>query len=82
MIGTGKGAEVATIEPDLVADQLLAARAGPVTGDRIDRLLAVLADARDLSRRLGSADREKFGEYVESIRTIERQMDKLSRMKA
>ncbi len=41
----------------------------------------VLADAHDLSRRLGSADREKFGEYVESIRTIERQMDKLSRMK-
>lgn len=42
----------------------------------------VLADARDLSRRLGHADRDKFGEYVESIRTIERQMDKLASMKA
>ena len=42
----------------------------------------VLADARDLSCHLGYADRQKFGEYVESIRTIERQMDKLSRMKA
>ena len=42
----------------------------------------VLADARDLNRRLGYADRQKFVEYVESIRAIEQQMDKLSRMQA
>lgn len=42
----------------------------------------VLADARDLKRRLGHADQDKFGEYVESIRTIERQMDKLAGMKS
>ena len=40
--------DIATLEADLVADQLLAARAGPLTGERVDRLLAVLADARDV----------------------------------
>ena len=41
----------------------------------------VLEDARVLRRDLGYADREKFAEYFESIRTIEEQMDKLERMK-
>lgn len=53
---------------------------GPVEDSRLVTDL-VLADARDLNRSLGSADRHKFGEYVESIRAIERQMDKLARMK-
>ncbi len=48
LIGTGKGGQVASIEADLLADQLLGVRAGPVTGERVDRLLAVLADARDV----------------------------------
>ena len=41
----------------------------------------VLEDARSLQRELGYADRDKFAEYFESIRTIEEQMDKLEQMK-
>ncbi len=41
----------------------------------------VLEDARSLQRELGSADRDKFAEYFDSVRTIEEQMDKLERMK-
>lgn len=42
----------------------------------------VLADARVLQRRLGRADRQKFAEYFDGIRTIEEQMDKLEKMKS
>lgn len=41
----------------------------------------VLDDARSLKHDLGYADRRKFDEYFDSIRTIEEQMDKLERMK-
>ncbi len=41
----------------------------------------VLADARAMSRRVGAADRRKLSEYLESIRSIERQMDRLAGMK-
>ena len=41
-------ANAATIEADLLADQVLLARAGAVNGERLDRLLGVLADARDV----------------------------------
>ncbi len=41
----------------------------------------VLDDARDMQRELGRADRRKFSEYFDSIRTIEKQMDKLEQMK-
>lgn len=47
--------------------------------DRITDL--VLADAQAMSRQLGGADRHKLGEYLESIRSIERQMDRLSAMR-
>ncbi|MFM7606520.1 MAG: DUF1552 domain-containing protein [Prosthecobacter sp.] len=42
----------------------------------------VLADAKSMARRLGRDDREKLGEYVESIRSIEVQMDRLGAMRA
>jgi superfamily II DNA or RNA helicase len=48
LVGTGKAATIATIEADLLADPLLTARAGPIHSERLDRLLAVLADARDV----------------------------------
>ena len=48
LVGTGQAGGIATIEADLLADQLLTARVGPVNGERLDRLLAVLADARDI----------------------------------
>ena len=41
----------------------------------------VLEDARSLRRELGYADRNKFEEYFDSIRTIEEQMAKLEKMK-
>jgi len=48
LISAGKAAHIASIDADLTADQLLGVRGGPVTGERVDRLLAVLADARDV----------------------------------
>ncbi len=42
----------------------------------------VLEDAKSLNRDLGHADRQKFAEYFDSIRTIETQMDRLEKMKA
>lgn len=42
----------------------------------------VLEDAHSLERKLGYADRKKFWEYFESIRTIEKQMDRLESMKS
>ncbi len=48
IIAAGGGGKIATQECDLVADQLLGVRAGPINGDKLDRLLEVLADARDV----------------------------------
>lgn len=42
----------------------------------------VLEDARSMSKQLGYADRQKFSEYFDSIRTIEKQMDRLESMKS
>lgn len=41
----------------------------------------VLEDARSLQRQLGFADRAKLTEYFDSLRAIERQMDRLESMK-
>ncbi len=51
LVGTGKAGHIATIEADLVADPILMARKGPISGERLDRLLGVLADARDVRWR-------------------------------
>ncbi len=48
LIGTGKASKIASVEADLLADPVITARRGPISGDRLDRLLAVLADARDV----------------------------------
>lgn len=42
----------------------------------------VLEDARSLQQQLGSTDRQKFAEYFESIRAIEKQMARLEKMRA
>lgn len=42
----------------------------------------VLEDANDMRRHLGIADQQKFAEYFDSIRTIEKQMDRLEGMKS
>ncbi|HEY5925423.1 MAG TPA: DEAD/DEAH box helicase [Kofleriaceae bacterium] len=51
LVGTGKANGIATVEADLVIDQLLGVRAAPVSGEKLDRLLEVLADARDVRWR-------------------------------
>lgn len=42
----------------------------------------VLEDARSLQKDLGQSDRHKFAEYFDSIRSIEKQMDRLETMRA
>ncbi len=42
----------------------------------------VLADAKDMERKLGREDRDKFGEYYESIRTIEKRIERLEKLHA
>lgn len=39
----------------------------------------VLEDARSFRRELGAEDQHKFAEYFESVRTIEKQIDKIER---
>ncbi len=41
----------------------------------------VLEDARDFRRKLGQEDRHKFAEYFESVRSIEKQIDKIEEKK-
>lgn len=41
----------------------------------------VLADAKSMQRRLGRQDKEKFEEYYESIREIERRIEKMQVLK-
>ena len=42
----------------------------------------VLEDARSLKRQLGYADQQKFSEYFDSIRSIEKQIGRLEKMKS
>ena len=42
----------------------------------------VLEDAHSLRRKLGYVDQQKFGEYFDSVRTIEEQMNRLETMKS
>jgi superfamily II DNA or RNA helicase len=53
---------LATTEADVLLDQILTGRTGPLAGDRIDRVLAVLADAKDV--RLGDTPVATSGEPV------------------
>ena len=41
----------------------------------------VLGNARSLNKKLGTADRHKFGEYFEAIRSVEKRMDKMDAIK-
>jgi superfamily II DNA or RNA helicase len=51
LVAQGKASGIASIEADLLVDQLLGVRATPVSGEKLDRLLEVLADARDVRWR-------------------------------
>lgn len=60
------------IYPALAFDRLF--EDGSDRGDR-SVLDAVLADAGDLRRRLGTTDQQKLDEYLESVREVERRID-------
>ncbi|HET9624258.1 MAG TPA: DEAD/DEAH box helicase, partial [Kofleriaceae bacterium] len=49
LVAAGKAGDIATIDADLTADPLITVRNGEVTGERLDRLLTVLAEARDVT---------------------------------
>ncbi len=42
----------------------------------------VLDDAKSLDRELGRGDRDKLGEYLESVRTVERQIERVTKRQA
>lgn len=60
-------------DPRAVFNRLLA----DPRGDSFQRSIldVVLEDARDLRQRIGHADREKLDEYLDSVRSIERQIE-------
>ena len=64
------------IYPARVFDLLV----GDADGRRLDRTILdqVLADARDLARQVSAGDRRKLDEYLESIRDIERRIERAS----
>jgi superfamily II DNA or RNA helicase len=51
LVAAGRASRIATTEPDLLIDQILGVRAVPVSGEKLDRLLEVLAEARDVRWR-------------------------------
>ena len=42
----------------------------------------VLGNARNLQKKLGAADRHKFNEYFEAVRSIEKRLDRIDAMRA
>jgi hypothetical protein len=66
-------------DPRKVYDRLFATNANTRYRNITD---LVLGNARELEKKLGTADRKKFGEYFEAIRSIEKRMDKIDIMKA
>lgn len=69
------------ISPRLVFERLF--RAGQPGGDaaREDRQLLdlVLEDARKLRNKLGTGDRQRMDEYLDSVRTLEQRLERASR---
>lgn len=65
------------IYPARVFDLLV----GGGTGRRLDRSILdqVLDDAKDLQHRVSAHDRRKLGDYMDSIRDIERRIERTSR---
>jgi hypothetical protein len=66
-------------DPRKVYDRLFSTKATTQHRNVTD---LVLGNAKRFQTRLSSSDRDKFGEYVEAVRAIEKRMDKLDAMKA
>lgn len=66
------------INPALLFDRLFRATNPNASMARRDQLLLdrVLGDAKQLSRKLGHADRQRMDEYLQSVRTIEKRVSR------
>ncbi|WP_146519098.1 DUF1552 domain-containing protein [Stieleria varia] len=64
------------LDPRLVFDRLFRAANPSQASTRRDSLLLdrVLGDTNELNRRLGSADRQRMEEYLQSVRSIEERL--------
>ncbi len=68
-------------EPRAVYDRLTGtSTSGHAAGDtrRQSVLDTVLADARSLRTRVGSADQDKLDEYLDAVRSVEKQMSRMA----
>ncbi|MCH2203264.1 MAG: DUF1552 domain-containing protein [Fuerstiella sp.] len=65
--------------PRKIYDRLFGTQAHARSRDITD---LALVSARQFQKRLGTADRRKFDEYFEAIRTIETRMDRIDNMKS
>ena len=65
--------------PRKIYDRLFGTQANARSRDITD---LALGSARQLQKRLGTADRRKFDEYFEAVRTIETRMDRIDEMKS
>ncbi len=61
-------------DPQAVFDRLFAVKDHAAQGSVLD---LVMGEARALDRRLGRVDREKLGEYMDSVRAVEQQIERV-----
>lgn len=61
-------------DPRAVFDRLFATNESVATGSTLD---LILEDARSLNRRLGRRDQEKLDEYLDSVRAVEQQIERV-----
>ena len=66
------------LNPRLVFERLFRAASPQTDATMRDQLLLdrVLGDVADLQKRLGAADRQRMDEYLQSVRTIEKRLQK------
>jgi hypothetical protein len=66
-------------DPQRVFDRLFSVREHAAHRSVLD---VVLNDAKSLDRELGRGDQEKLDEYLESVRTVERQIERVTKRQA
>ncbi|MDA7644273.1 MAG: DUF1552 domain-containing protein [Verrucomicrobiales bacterium] len=66
-------------DPRAVFDRLFAMHEHASSGSVLD---VVLDDAKSLNRELGYLDQQKLGEYMDSVRTVERQIERVKERQA
>ncbi len=66
-------------DPRRVFERLFAVREHQANASVLD---LILADAKDLQHKLGRLDRQKLEEYLESVRTVEQQIERITRRQA